>query len=191
MQGENEKFRGFFIRRPAVPAARRGGRCPHPGARIASAEVRGITRNLLWLRLLTQFGHMRYGCVSNADGTLSGVRWLSPIALNPHVGVWGLCPQPLHARQPISGFTARGCRGIRGFSPTTQESPFAGAFASVSEGKRAADFCGARGNAVVNPAIGRFTTRAPARESADRPQTECLCRHYITRVQTQRLRLES
>ena len=65
-----------------------------------------------------------------------------------------------------------------------------GALPRFPEGKRAAAFCGARGNAVVNPAIGRFTTRAPAKQ-ADHPQTECLCKHYILRVQTSRLRIES
>ena len=54
-----------------------------------------------------------------------------------------------------------------------------GALTRFPEGKRAAAFCGARGNAVGNPAIGRFTTRAPAGKSADRPQTVCLCRHYM------------
>jgi len=37
-----------------------------------------------------------------------------------------------------------------------------GAFPRFPKGKRAAAFCGARGNAVGNPASGRFTTEAPA-----------------------------
>ena len=37
--------------------------------------------------LLTQFDHARYGCASNANGNLSGVRWLTP---QPSTLMWGV-----------------------------------------------------------------------------------------------------
>ena len=48
-----------------------------------------------------------------------------------------------------------------------------GALPRFPEGKRAAAFCGARGNAVGNPAIGRFTTRAPENRLTARRRNVC------------------
>ncbi len=73
----------------------------------------------------TQFGHTRTGGGSDAESKLPVSRCLSPIAHNPNVGVWGLCPQPLHALQPVSGFAARESRGGRAFRPR-DKAPFGG-----------------------------------------------------------------
>ena len=103
-------------------------------------------------------------------------------ALNTHVGVWGLCPQPLHVRQPVSGYTAGVAGGgwlpeppLAGRSPEEGEEPSfwrgrsirrarSPAFPPVPEGNAPPPFAAQGGNAVVKRPQGRFTTMRFVRE---------------------------